>query len=157
MLKGGQANQVIEGLSQSADQDEAIGCLKKCYDRPRLIHREHTRANLDTPTLKEGNGKEVRRLHDIVTQHLRALAAMKKEKIESFITSMLELKLDQATMFEWQRHSQDSKDILPYSDCWNSLTSGCRLTKVPFKTQTSDDHVQLRKNIIYRNHHTLLA
>ena len=56
----------------------------------------------------------MRRLHDIVTQHLRALAEMKKETIESFITSMVELKLDQATMFEWQRHSQDSKDVPRY-------------------------------------------
>ena len=41
---------------------------------------------------------------------------MKKETIESFITSMLELKVDEATMFEWPRHSQDSKEVPPYSD-----------------------------------------
>ena len=28
---------------------------------------------------------------------------------------MLELKLDQATMSEWQRHSQDSNDVPHYS------------------------------------------
>ena len=39
---------------------------------------------------------------------------MKKEKVESFITSMLKLKLDQAAMFEWQRHSHDSNDVSPY-------------------------------------------
>ena len=43
---------------------------------------------------------------------------MRKGTIESFITSMVELKLDQATMFGWQRHSQDSKD---YSDLLDLL------------------------------------
>ena len=76
----------------------------------------NTRAILETPSLNEGNGNEVRHLRDIVTQHLQALAAMKKETSESFIASMLELNLDQATMFEWQKHIQDSKDVLPYSD-----------------------------------------
>ena len=28
------------------------------------------------------------------------------------IIAMLELKLDQTTMFEWQRHRQDSKNVL---------------------------------------------
>ena len=28
---------------------------------------------------------------------------------------MLELKLEQVTMFEWQRHIQDSKDVLYYT------------------------------------------
>ena len=40
---------------------------------------------------------------------------MKHQTSESFIKSMLELKLDQATMFEWQRHSQDSRDTRYYS------------------------------------------
>ena len=40
-------------------------------------------------------------------QHLRALKGMGHEPSESFITSMLELKLDVDTMFEWQRHSQE--------------------------------------------------
>ena len=65
-LKGGTANQVIEGMSQSADQyEEAIGCLRKRYDIPRLTHCEHTRAILDTPSLKEGNGKGLRHVHDV--------------------------------------------------------------------------------------------
>ena len=78
-----------------------------------------------------------------VTQHIRALVAMKKERIESLITSMLELKLDQVTMFEWQRHSQDSKDVLPNSDLLEFLDLKVQASKTPFTTQTSDDHVQL--------------
>ena len=59
-LMGGPANQVIEVLSQSASQyEEAVGCLKRHYDGPRLIHCRHTRAIVNVPSLKEGNGKEV--------------------------------------------------------------------------------------------------
>lgn len=50
---------------------------------------------LDTPPLKEGTGKELRCLHDAVQQHLRALKAMDYEAPGPFITSVLELKLDQ--------------------------------------------------------------
>ena len=74
MLKGGQTNQVIKGLSQLADQyEEAVGCLKRRYDRPHLIHREHIRAILDVPSLKKGNEKEVRRLHDVVTPQFTSI------------------------------------------------------------------------------------
>ena len=39
-LKGGSATQTIEGLSSSGDHyDEAIKCLKECYNKPRLIHQ----------------------------------------------------------------------------------------------------------------------
>ena len=115
-LKGGSTIQAIEELPQWADQDEeAIGYLKRCYERPRLIHRAHVRTILEAPSVKEGNGKDLRRLHDVASQHLQALAATKQDITESFITSILELKVYKATMFEWQRHSQDSNDVSQYS------------------------------------------
>ncbi len=102
-LNDGHAKSVIEGLSQSGNQyEEAIASLKSRYDRPRLIHQAHVRKVCETPSLRDGSGKEIRRLHDSVQQHLRALKAMGEEPSGSFITSMLELKLDQSTMFEWQ-------------------------------------------------------
>ena len=101
-LKGGSARGAIEGLSRSGDcYNEAIECLRSRYDRPRLIHQAHVRVILEAPSLKEGNGKELRRLHDTVQQHLRALKAMGCEAPGPFITSVLELKLDTNTMFEW--------------------------------------------------------
>ena len=66
---------------------------------------------VDAPPLKDGTGKELRRLHDVVLQHLRALKAMDYEHSGPFITSVLELKLDTNTMFEWQRHSQESAEV----------------------------------------------
>lgn len=69
-LKQGSAKHVIEGLSSSGDQyDEAIDCLQKRFDRPRLLRQAHVRAIVDIYPIKEGNGQELRRLHDTVIQH----------------------------------------------------------------------------------------
>ena len=111
-LKAGSAKHAIEGLSRSGDcYDEAVECLRARYNRPRLIHQAHVRMILETPSLKDGSGRELRRLHDVVLQHLRALKAMEYEPSGPFITSALELKLDTNTMFEWQKHSQDSTEV----------------------------------------------
>ena len=114
-VKDGSAKHVIEGLSRSGEHyTEAVECLRLRYDRPRLIHQTHVRMIIEAPSLKDGSGKELRRLHDTILQHLRALKAMGHEPSGSFITSMLELKLDVNTMFEWQRHSQASTDVPHY-------------------------------------------
>ena len=114
-LRDGTAKTAIEGLSQSAGSyNEAIECLQKRYDRPRLIHQAHVRAIIDAAPLNDGHGRELRRLHDVANQHLRALKAMDYDPSGPFITSLLELKLDQSTMFEWQRHSQNSRDVPHY-------------------------------------------
>ena len=116
-LKNGSAKNAIESLSRSGEQyEEAVSCLKDRYDKPRLIHQAHVRKIVEIPSLKDGNGKELRRLHDTAQQHLRALKALGHEPDEAFITSMIELKLDGQTMFEWQRHSQDSTDVPPYQE-----------------------------------------
>ena len=70
-LKDGTAKGVIEGLSKSGEHyEEAIKSLKARYDRPRLIHQTHVRMILEAASLKECTGKELRRLHDTVQQHL---------------------------------------------------------------------------------------
>lgn len=114
-IKGGSARNAIEGLSRSGDNySEAISCLKSRYDRPRLIHRTHVQRIVDVSSLKDGGGKELRRLHDTVLQHLRALKTLGHEPSSTFVTSILELKLDQNMMFEWQKHSQESTDVPHY-------------------------------------------
>ncbi len=116
-LKDGSAKHVVEGLSRSGEHyAEAIECLKARFSRPRLIHQAHVRMIVDAPGLKDGNGRELRRLHDVVQQHLRALRAMDYEPSGPFITSVLELKLDSNTMFEWQRHSQSSTEVPHYRE-----------------------------------------
>ena len=116
-LKGGTAKGTIEGLSRSGEYyTEAIECLQSRYNRPHRIHKTHICMILEAPSLKEGNGKELWRLHDTVQQHLRALKAMDCEAPGPFITSILELKLDSNTMFKWQKHSQESSSVPHYNE-----------------------------------------
>ena len=116
-IKSGSAKNAIEGLSRSGDHYlEAVDCLVFRYNRPRLIHRAHVQVIMDAPSLKDGSGKELRRLHDTIQPHLRALKAMKSEPSGSFIMSLIELKLDVDTMFEWQKHSQAKTEVLHYND-----------------------------------------
>lgn len=121
-LKDGSAKKVIEGLSRSGEHYiEAIECLRSRYNRPRIIHQTHVRRIMEIAPIKEGSGKELRYLHDVAQQHLRALKAMGHDPADSFITSLLELKLDQNTMFEWQRFSQESTSVPPYKDLLNFI------------------------------------
>ena len=77
-----------------------------------MIHRVYVRDILDVAPLKEGCGNELQPLHDAVNQHLRALKAMGYEPSGPFVTSVIESKLDQTTMFEWQRHLQEPNQAL---------------------------------------------
>ena len=98
-LKDGPARHGIRGLSQTAkNYEEAIKCLQERYDRPRLIYQAHVRAIIDAPSLKDGNGSELRRLHDTANQHMRAIKAMGYSPW-TFVMSALETKLDQTTKF----------------------------------------------------------
>lgn len=90
---------------------EAIAHLRDRFDRPRLIQQSHVK---EVPRLKEGSGKELRKFHDVMQQHIRALKSMGCEPSGPFLTSLLELKLDVDTSFEWQKHTQDSRDTPKY-------------------------------------------
>ena len=119
-IKDGSTKSVIEGLSRSGDQyQEAIIFLKSRYNHPRVTHHAHVRMVVDAPPLKDGSGKELRRLHDTLQQHFRAL---KSEPDSFFIISIIELKLDQDTMCEWSKHSQDkTKEVPHYQDILDFL------------------------------------
>ena len=116
-IKDGSVRNANEGLAHSADSyNEAVECLKACFDRPRLIHHTHVQMIVNTPPPKEGNGKELRHLHDSIQQHARTLKTLACELPGKFITSMTELKLDVDTLFKWQKHSQTSPDVLHYQE-----------------------------------------
>lgn len=71
-------------------------------------------AVINAPPLKDGSGKELRKLHDNLQQHLRALGTLGCDLPGTFIMSMIELKLDTNKLFEWQKHSQDDSEVPPY-------------------------------------------
>ena len=106
----------LQGMQSGVNYDEAIECLKSRYNRSRLIQHTHVQLILNTPPLKEGNGKELRRLHDTLQQHVRALKTLGCDLPGKFITSMIELKLDVDTLFEWQKHSKTEADVPHYQD-----------------------------------------
>lgn len=149
-LKDGPATHAIEGLSRSGDNYmEAVDCLKHRYDRPRLIHRTHVQMIVDYPSLKEGAGKEIRRLYDKVQQHLRALKAMGNDPPGPFITSVIELKLDENTMFEWQKHSQSSPETPHYNELLEFLNMRAQASEThahdPSRKSTKFDTQHHRK------------
>ena len=41
---------------------------------------------------------------------------MKYKLLETFVSSVIELKLDQSSMFAWQNHSKDQKEIPSYTE-----------------------------------------
>lgn len=141
-LKGGSAKSVIEGLSRTGDHyDETIESLKTRYNRPRLIHQGHVRIILETPSLKEGSGRELHRLHDAVQQHLRALKSMGYEPSGPYVTSILELRLDQTTLFEWQKHSQSSDSVPHYLELLEFINLRAQASEMSVKQQRTDPPV----------------
>ena len=118
-LKDGPAKRVIEGFSGSGSAyREAIDMLQKRYDRTRLLYQSHVQAIVDAPVVKEGNGKDLRWLHGVLSQHLRALKAMDCEPSGKFLTSMIELKQDHNTIFEWQGIHRMKGRFPTFRSCW---------------------------------------
>lgn len=142
-LKDGTAKSTVEGLSHSGAQyAEAIDCLTTRFDRPRLIHQTHVRKIVEAPSLKDGSGKELRKFHDTMLQHIRALKAMGNEPPGPFLTSLLELKLDENTTFEWHKHTQDSKETPEYQ----KLLDFVNLRAQASEASTSDSGKRMLKN-----------
>ena len=94
---------------------------------------------LEAPPLKDGHGKELRKLHDTIQQHTQALKVMDCEPLGLFFTSVIELKLDTTTMFEWQKHSQDTSSMLHYLDL---------LEFINLRTQASEKFHFRRQEIV---------
>ena len=91
---------------------------------------------LEATPLKDGNRKELRVLHDTMQQHVRALKSLGYEPSGPFITSAIELKLDETTMFEWQSHSQKCTGVpVPH---YNDLLEFLNLRAQATEAHSSD-------------------
>ena len=72
---------------------------------------------LEYPKLKDGNRKELRRLHDTMLQDLRALKTIGDPLDTRLITSMIQLKLEPTMSFAWREASRDViEDVPSYED-----------------------------------------
>jgi len=70
-IKDKRAKNRIAGLTKFSDYyDEVVKCLQKRYDRSQQIHQTHVHCIIEAPSLKDGSGKEIYALYDLVVQHL---------------------------------------------------------------------------------------
>ena len=105
---------MIEGLSHTGDQyKEAVTCLKNRYDQPRAVHEAYVKVIVEYPKLKEGSGKELRKLHDMMLQNIRAHDTMGYSTDPKFMTSLIQLKLDATTSFAWREASKELLKEVP--------------------------------------------
>ena len=75
------------------------------------MHQKHVKSIMEVHAVKSGTGKELRQLHYIVIQHLHSLKNIKGDTFESFVSSWIETKLDQASKFAWQQLTSERKDV----------------------------------------------
>ena len=100
---------------------------------------QHTHVQLitDVPCLRDGSGKEIRALHDTIQQHVHALKVLGCDLPGNFIMSMIELKLDIDTLFEWQKHSQSSPEVPPYQELLHFLNLRAQASETSGVKKTS--------------------
>lgn len=88
-LKNGTAKNTIEGLSRSGEHyEEAIAHFRDRFDWPRLIHQSHVKEIMETPRFKDGSSRELRRFHNVMQQHIRALKSIGCEPPGPFLTTI---------------------------------------------------------------------
>ena len=80
-------------------------CIQKCAYRCILVCSAHFNF------CSAGSGRELRQLHDLVSRHLRSLRTIKGDTFDSFLSSLIKMKLDQGSKFAWQQHTYERKDV----------------------------------------------
>jgi thiamine pyrophosphate-dependent acetolactate synthase large subunit-like protein len=79
----------ISAFSDS-QYDNAVKCLTE-------VVAQHSSTLMEYPPVKEGDTKDLKKLHTTWTQHIRALADLGHVIDSAFLTSILERKLDKDT------------------------------------------------------------
>ena len=153
-LKDGPARYIVSGLTQASESyGEAIKCLQKRYDRPRVLHQAHVRKIQEALPLKTGSGQELRRLHDLLVQHIRALKALEQHTLEMYLTAAIEMKLDEGTRLKWTEYSSDSETTPPYEELLKFLDLQARhhesVAQSVRKSQTSGAERKFSPRTIY--------
>ena len=66
--------------------------------------------------MKSDSGQELRRLHDLLSQHTRALKASGNHSLETYLTAAIELKLHENTKLKWTEYSSKNETTPPYTE-----------------------------------------
>ena len=145
-VEGGSSKHVIEGLSHSADSyTQAVECLQQRYDKPRFIHQSHVKAIVEAPTVKSGNAKELRLLHDTVNQHVHSLRTIKGDTFEAFVSSSSEMKLDLATKFTWQQTVRDRRGVLSIDELLEFIDCRAQASESVIQLSSDPKHPAMEK------------
>ena len=157
---------IVTGSTSSSllfEECVAVDTLHSWFDRPQLVHQAHVQMIVDAPSLKEGTGCEIWKLHDTVQQHLRALRSMDYKPSGAFLTSFLQLKLDSTTgkmqvkvtvmshtirtywiFLTCRRKHQRPSLVIHSSVLWNRST-GRHCLSIPFTSLMLVTHVLLAR------------
>ena len=73
---------------------------------------------MEAPSIRTGSGRElhVQHLHDVVSRHVWSLRTIKGDTFEAFLSTSIEMKLDQESKFVWQQHTHEQKDVPSIDD-----------------------------------------
>ena len=113
---------------------------------------------METPSIKSGNVKELRLLHDTVNQHVRSLRAIKGDTVEAFVSSSVEMKLDRASKFAWQQSLIEFIDdrAQAWSHPANQAAVSIQRRKRETKTRTSYQ-ITTERNCVGPNYYASIA
>ena len=151
-VEGGPAKKVIQGLAHSAGTyQEAVKCLQQRFDRPRFIHQKHVNTIVEIPTIKVGTGRELRQLHDLVSQHVRSLRTVMGDTFEPFMSSLIEMKLDQASKFAWQQHTHERRDVPSIAELLEFVDWRAQASELSTSRDAERKHPITEKKIKTRN------
>ena len=96
----GQAGHAIEIQSEKENNYcDAITMLQECNNGLCLLDQAQVHAVVEKFSLKDGGDRELHCLCDTLTLPLQPLKVMEYE-LGSFVTSLIEMKLDQTMMFK---------------------------------------------------------
>ena len=68
-------------------------------------------------------------MHDVINQHMRAINTMSNNSLDTFVTSVIELKLYQTSMFAWQDYTHDQREVPPYTTLLEFLDRRAQATE----------------------------
>lgn len=86
-----------------------IKILKKKYDKPRVIHKCHTKEILSIPPMKDASARKIARLQAAVTNGIIKLKTTGQYEIDAVITSMTESLLVGELQEAWNKETREDR------------------------------------------------
>ena len=116
--------------------------LQERYNRHWLLHPAHVCMVVEASSLKDGSGKELHRVHEV-------LAQVMDYKPGPFLTSLIQLKLDQTTVVEWYRHIQGTLKVPHHSELLKFLDLRARASE----STTHEGQIDTIKHLVQSMSH----